>query len=402
MAQPGRIFPTITVINNGCTFVSNFQKITDPELNAVIPVVNNVGSEIQGPHHNYSRLMFDPDSADHLYVSRHWPAGGVFRIKLVSDRTTLDPANCIVRVEEVIKARYTGDNNPGVYTENNNVASEVINLLVTSTHVYAGVTCGHLDKAGDNYAGGLIAWKKVADPGTRLSYMWIIGGPNSLPQHDHTVRTMSIGGLAQDPANPDTILAVTYRFGLRGANGSRLQGEDNYKLMNLWQVVRLDKASQDDTFRVDRLLNDVTAHKWPDAVTMTFIPGMKDTLIMPTHGNGIWIGARSSTQKPNSETEIGADALPGKFALYPNHPNPFNSRTQIRFDLPVNTQVTLTIYDLLGRQIRVLVDMQKEAGQYRIEWDGRNQYQTPVSSGIYFCRMKAGGFTRVHKAILLR
>lgn len=134
-----------------------FVQITDPELTNLIP--SSVGR-----HHNYSRLVFDPDvSTNHLYVARHWPGGGVFRLELNNNRAIFDPADCIERVDEVINGRYTGSSDPGSEVSNSNVASEVINLLITSTHILAGVTCGHQmdDATGKNYSGGLIRWAKM-------------------------------------------------------------------------------------------------------------------------------------------------------------------------------------------------------------------------------------------------
>ncbi|MCK6559484.1 T9SS type A sorting domain-containing protein [candidate division KSB1 bacterium] len=369
--------------NNG-----QFAKITDADLDAVIPTSST------GGHHYYSRLMFDPDSADHLYVSRHWPAGGVFRIKLVSNRTNLDPANCIVQVEEVIKGRFNGAAaETGVDTSK---TAEVINLLITPTHVFAGVTGGHqADQDSLNYAGGLVRWEKNDVAGRSF---WKIGGPDSLGRPGFNI---AIGGLAQDPANPNTILAVTYRFGLRAdrlISSGKYRGEDNYKLMNLWQ-------STDGGETFSALPNSVTQHKWPDAVTLAFVPGMNDTLIMPTHGNGIWIGTR-----PDGAPKIVAqpdstradDGLPKRFALHPNYPNPFNPVTVMKFDLPKATHVTLIIYDVLGRRVRTLIDEPMKAGYHAKIWDGRNHQGVSVASGVYFYRLHTTEFDKVRKLAVVK
>ncbi len=381
------------------TIVSNFQKITDPELNAVIPVVNNDGSESRGPHHNYSRLLFDPDSADHLYVSRHWPAGGVFRIKLVSDRTTLDPANCIVRVEEVITGRMIGSAGKNITRGiKENHASEVINLLVTpgaSGFVFAGATCGHgPDSSGINYTGGLIRWAKNSPLGT---YEWRIGGPTAIGPSS---KTIAIGGLAQDPLDSNTILAVTYRFNLRAdrfASSNKYQGEDNYKLMNLWQSTNAGKS-------FSYLDNSVTQHQWPDAVTMAFFPSDPDKIIMPTHGNGVWIGTRSGMFKALMSPDSAAvdENLPRHFALHPSFPNPFNPATVIEYDLPKATHVRLIVYDVLGHRVKILVDRNVEAGYQSVVWDGKREDGRPVAAGIYFYRLHTADFSTARKMTLLR
>jgi len=61
------------------------------------------------------------------------------------------------------------------------------------------------------------------------------------------------------------------------------------------------------------------------------------------------------------------------FPLYQNYPNPFNLETQISFDLPVNSKVSLKIYDITGQLVRTLLDKDMEAGEHRVIWDGKNQ-----------------------------
>ncbi|RMI17416.1 MAG: T9SS C-terminal target domain-containing protein [Calditrichaeota bacterium] len=85
------------------------------------------------------------------------------------------------------------------------------------------------------------------------------------------------------------------------------------------------------------------------------------------------------------------DALPTAFELAQNHPNPFNPTTEIRYALPTASRVTLKIYNLLGQEIRTLVEGHKPAGRYAVTWDGRDNAGAPVASGIYIYRMEATG-----------
>ena len=89
--------------------------------------------------------------------------------------------------------------------------------------------------------------------------------------------------------------------------------------------------------------------------------------------------------------------LPLTYALYPNWPNPFNPTTNIRYDVARTSHVTLTIYNLLGQQVTQLVDKQHQPGSHIISWTA-----THLPSGLYFCRMEAGGFTQVRKLMLLK
>ena len=89
--------------------------------------------------------------------------------------------------------------------------------------------------------------------------------------------------------------------------------------------------------------------------------------------------------------------LPQKFSLYQNYPNPFNPSTNIRFDLSKNTNVKLTVYDLLGRQVSVLVDGYLTAGSHEVRFANSN-----LSSGIYFYELRADGFRDVRKMSLIK
>ena len=89
--------------------------------------------------------------------------------------------------------------------------------------------------------------------------------------------------------------------------------------------------------------------------------------------------------------------LPSTYALHPNYPNPFNPTTNIRYDIPQTSHVTLTIYNLLGQQVTQLIDKQQQPGSYIISW-----HATHLPSGLYFCRMQAGDFIQTRKFALIK
>jgi len=97
-----------------------------------------------------------------------------------------------------------------------------------------------------------------------------------------------------------------------------------------------------------------------------------------------------------------ANIIPKKFALMQNYPNPFNPSTTIRFDIPKEARVKVVIYDIMGRQVRTLVDEDLKPGVYKITWDGRNDNGEILSSGIYFYRIVADKFVDVKKMVLLK
>jgi hypothetical protein len=97
----------------------------------------------------------------------------------------------------------------------------------------------------------------------------------------------------------------------------------------------------------------------------------------------------------------GAD-IPEVFALHQNYPNPFNPITTLRYDLPENSYVNITIYDMLGREIRTLVNTTRDAGFKSVIWDATNDYGKPVSAGVYIYQIQAGEFVQTRKMVLLK
>lgn len=95
-------------------------------------------------------------------------------------------------------------------------------------------------------------------------------------------------------------------------------------------------------------------------------------------------------------------ALPKVFALAQNYPNPFNPTTQINYDLPTASHVELTIYDLLGHVVTMLVNTEKPAGRYVAQWDGTDSHGQTLASGVYFYRISAGSYTNTRKMLLLK
>jgi len=104
---------------------------------------------------------------------------------------------------------------------------------------------------------------------------------------------------------------------------------------------------------------------------------------------------------PDTEVEAQHES-PENFVLFPNYPNPFNPSTTIAYDLPKSMHVRLVIYDMLGRQIRTLVDSHQQAGHFQTNWDGTDERNESEGNGVYLCQMKAGDFIKVIKLTMLR
>jgi predicted outer membrane repeat protein len=99
----------------------------------------------------------------------------------------------------------------------------------------------------------------------------------------------------------------------------------------------------------------------------------------------------------------GIEDLPLLLALHPARPNPFHRATVLAYDLPATAPVTLKIYDLSGRLVRVLVDRARmPAGRHGVAWNGENAAQQTVSAGVYFCRLQTGNSSRTRCLHLLK
>ena len=96
------------------------------------------------------------------------------------------------------------------------------------------------------------------------------------------------------------------------------------------------------------------------------------------------------------------ETYPERFILSQNYPNPFNPITNICYNLPVHTNVRLSIYNILGQKIRTLVDCEQPAGDYEIQWNGTSEANIPVSSGIYLYSIETPKFTQIKRMILLK
>lgn len=132
------------------------------------------------------------------------------------------------------------------------------------------------------------------------------------------------------------------------------------------------------------------------------------TTITLNTGNSIFVAlARLTGTTTNSledpGTGVGDDVVrPRDFALRQNYPNPFNPKTQIAFTVPERSHVTISIFNLLGEEIAVLVNDNFMPGTQEVTWNGTDAAGRPVPSGIYFYRMSAGKHVQTMKAVLLK
>jgi len=99
---------------------------------------------------------------------------------------------------------------------------------------------------------------------------------------------------------------------------------------------------------------------------------------------------------------LNTSSIPTSFLLSQNYPNPFNPETTISFDMPIEEHISLEIYNIIGQKVKTLVNENLVPGRYILKWNGTDQYNKPVSSGIYFYKLKSASFTATKKMTLMK
>ena len=125
--------------------------------------------------------------------------------------------------------------------------------------------------------------------------------------------------------------------------------------------------------------------------------------IWTTNTEKLNVDLMSPSQTGHQEGEN--ESLPSTFALHQNYPNPFNAGTIIRYEVPESAgshRVKIEIHNAIGENIKTLVDEYQQAGVHSVQWDGRNDMDLQVSSGIYLYRFIAGSFVQSRKMLYLR
>ncbi len=106
-------------------------------------------------------------------------------------------------------------------------------------------------------------------------------------------------------------------------------------------------------------------------------------------------------EAPNGVDDYSG-GLPSRISLSQNYPNPFNPTTAIEYSLPRQSNVSIEIFDILGRNVRRLLNETKSAGMYKVMWDGTDQNGISVATGIYLYQIQANDFVQTKKMLLLK
>jgi hypothetical protein len=118
--------------------------------------------------------------------------------------------------------------------------------------------------------------------------------------------------------------------------------------------------------------------------------------------NQFFLDVMNFFENPLFYSPLAEEEIPKATSLSQNFPNPFNPSTRIKYSLKEKGLVSMRVYDVSGRLVRVLVNEVQEAGSYEAAWDGANDEGRPGATGVYFCRMETRDFERTLKMVMLR
>lgn len=108
------------------------------------------------------------------------------------------------------------------------------------------------------------------------------------------------------------------------------------------------------------------------------------------------------TLEPSAVKELETGVIPQDYTLEQNYPNPFNAGTVIRFAQPVDGNVRIDVFNILGRKVKTLVNEFRVAGTHQTDWDGRSDDGVEVATGVYFYRITTDAFSSTRKMVLLK
>ncbi len=303
----------------------------------------------------------------------------------------------------------------------NGLDSETITITVNNNNNPPQITAFEPSQAKlDRVWGSVIRFSvDVSDAdGDQLTYLWQLFGPfvpngqllstsqsldfdtGSTEPATDSVRVIVSDGQDADTLSWEVSIFVSVELSSFSAEFAGFEG-----VKIAWGTSRETSNTGFDIFRSDSKDGEYTA------VNTELIPPTEGGGLYEFHDTEVEAGRRyyylledmdiNGVRTEHGPIQVDA-AAPETFAMSQNYPNPFNPETKIRYQLPKTTKVVIRIFDILGRQTRVLVEDRKEAGFHVATWNARNDDGTRVASGIYYFTISAGEFKMTKKMLLLK
>ncbi|NOX88775.1 MAG: hypothetical protein GXO77_07100 [Calditrichaeota bacterium] len=353
-----------------------------------------------------------------------------------------DPAPVAFNSGKVVidyQSGYTGGNTTVFYNHGSNSnRSKVgagINHIAVSGFYTITTNAGTYDATIDFYYDGITEWSAVNnETDLRICYWdansqtWILAGTaqnvddvnnkisvSGITTQLHKYSLFTLGSSSTDNSLPVQLLLFTYQ---KETDGIWLQWETASELDNLgfeiWRRIDADTtkeliASFETDDRLKGLGNSNLGRQY-EYFDQNVLPGktyfyeLKDVSYA---GRKSTVARLSVAFVPKGLTRVVENTLPDRAELLPNYPNPFNNSTIIEIKIPENSEtsyenVSLVLFDLSGRRVRTLFSGALSGGNYRVQWDGKNDYGQILPSGKYICLFRSGKYRRSRMLTLVR
>ncbi len=297
-----------------------------------------------------------------------WPVGGAImdgpmaNITLSWTAVSTQPLSFKVRIATSSSVDGTGTLNHGSAVENSYVASTT---SANAQSVFGSLT------AGTTYY-WQVKSKLTADP-PLVESPWSMVASFSTAAGASSVVPLIVSPNFLQPLN-NTVAVLTWNIPVQSESPLKydLQYSKNSNFSNAVTVPNLNNPSA----LVSGLETNSTYY-W--------------RVLSKTNTGSISSYSTTGTFKTNAATSVEErNTIPADFELAQNYPNPFNPTTRINFSIPQNSFVSLRIYDILGREVKTLIDRQMTAGSHSVEWNADNNLGGKVSTGMYIYRITAG------------
>ncbi len=202
----------------------------------------------------------------------------------------------------------------------------------------------------------------------------------------------------------DGDLAVSWRDRRNGTDSTYTTSYE------IWGAVRLkDSAIFSSNFRISDTLvayDSVLAKAGNDFMCIKLVNDTLNAVWGDTRDGklNIWFQRMAVSEVTSSIDQSSTDefGIPEKFSVYQNYPNPFNPSTTISYYLPKASRVKVCMYNVQGNRVKTIVNGMQTTGRKTVVWDGRDEKNIPVGSGIYFYRVTAFGLSKTMKMLLIK
>ena len=402
--------------------------MTAPKIVSIYPPQNGVNIEL----HPIINVIYD-EAIEPLSITPN-----IFKLERFADHSEVSgnlkhfvineqsvfcffPANKLFHNEIYINRIY-----PGLYDSFGNTVTngkafsfnttEYDNIVTTIDNFESGVTNNWWEPQQSGSTGGIIteATNRSTDTeitnlltasttSLQLDYGWDVNAGSWL------IREYLGGGAPRNVLFNSSFVMQVYIFGEGSGNKFRFAVDDRYPNAIAanhevspwytidwigWKLVSWDMTNDGTgTWIGDGNLDGTLRF---DSIQLTYNPGS------PITGTIYFDDLRLVRKFLVNVTEP-PEPLPNDFNLFQNYPNPFNSKTMIKYQIKGNRDhVSLEIYNLLGKKVRILVNEDQPGGEYLVSWDGKDNNGNDVASGIYIYKLSAGEFNEAKQMILVR